>query len=145
MPPDYVDILDPTSPRFNCAGRFLGAARDIGVSAPTLTTVLNQRNGSLHRYWKIGMTSGSTDESQWPLMHDGRFVSIGWHEYVPDLSQTIAENRSDVKQRIRDWLLLPGQPTPVWRHGKLGKSCTSRTQCPRMISYWQLKGRKLVA
>jgi hypothetical protein len=63
MPPDHVGIRDPTSPRFNCAGRLL-AARDLGVSVPTLATVLNQRDGPPHQYWKNGTTSGSTDESQ---------------------------------------------------------------------------------
>jgi 5-methylcytosine-specific restriction enzyme B len=72
--------------------------------------MLNQRNGSLHRYWRIGTTSGSTGESQWLAMRDGGFVSIGWHDDVRDLSQLITQDRRQVKNQIREWL-LPSWPT----------------------------------
>src|SRR5436190_12606072 len=53
MPPDRVGILGAfAAPRFICAGRFLGAARDLGVPVTTFDMILNQRNGPLHRYWR---------------------------------------------------------------------------------------------
>jgi 5-methylcytosine-specific restriction protein B len=110
MPPDRVGILEATAPRFICAGRFISAARDLEVPVTTFDQMLNQRNGPVHRYWRIGTTSGSTGESQWLAMRDGSFVSIGWHDDVPDLSQLITEDRRQVKNQIREWL-LPAWPT----------------------------------
>jgi 5-methylcytosine-specific restriction protein B len=107
MPPDKVGVLDAAAPRFNCAGRFITAARRLEVQVNTLTTVLNRRNG-FHRYWRIGTTIGQTGESQWTVMRDGGFVSVGWHEEVPDLSGVIGQEKA--KNQIRDWL-LPSYPS----------------------------------
>jgi 5-methylcytosine-specific restriction protein B len=105
MPPDQVGILDASASRFLCAGRFIAAARDLGVHVANLTKVLNQRDGAIHRYWRVGTTVGDTGESQWPVMRDGGFVSIGWHSLVPDLTNLIGEERVSTKDRIREWLL----------------------------------------
>jgi 5-methylcytosine-specific restriction protein B len=43
-------------------------------------------------------------------MRDGGFMSIGWREQVPDLSETIGQDKATAKNRIRDWL-LPGYPS----------------------------------
>lgn len=110
MPPDRLGILDFAAPRFICAGRFVTAARELGVPVNTLDSVLNERNGPLHRYWKIGTTEGDTGESQWPAMRDGHYVSIGWPEQIPDLSSKIGGDRAATKAQIRDWL-LPLYPT----------------------------------
>jgi 5-methylcytosine-specific restriction protein B len=109
MPPDRVGILDGSAPRFICAGRFVAAARELGGPVTTLNRILNQRDGAFHRYWKVGTTEGSTGESHWTEMRDGGFVSIGWPEQVPDLSETIGQDKTAAKNRIRDWL-LPGNP-----------------------------------
>jgi 5-methylcytosine-specific restriction protein B len=45
-------------------------------------------------------------------MRDGGFVSIGWSKEVPDLSETIRQDRTTAKNRIRDFL-LPVYPTNV--------------------------------
>jgi 5-methylcytosine-specific restriction protein B len=107
MPPDHVGILDWRAPRFLCAGRFVAAARHLQVAVTTLDTVLNQRDG-FHRYWRIGTTAGESGESQWPLMRDGSFVSIGWSEQIPDLSHIIGQDKA--RDQIREWL-LPAYPT----------------------------------
>jgi 5-methylcytosine-specific restriction protein B len=103
MPPDRVGILNASAPRFICAGRFAGAARDLGVPVMTLDTVLNQRNGPLHRYWRVGTTEGSEGESQWSVMRDGGFVSIGWRN--EDLSSLIGRDRKEAKDQIRQGLI----------------------------------------
>jgi 5-methylcytosine-specific restriction protein B len=90
MPPDGVGILDGKAPRFIYAGRFIAAARQLEVPV------------------RVGTTAGDTGESQWPAMRDGGFVSIGWSEQVPDLSETIGQDKA--KERIREWLLA-GNPT----------------------------------
>jgi 5-methylcytosine-specific restriction protein B len=102
MPPDSVGILDWTAPRFLCAGRFVAASRQLDVPVTTLDTVLNQRVG-FHRYWRVGTTAGEYGESQWPHMRDGDFVSIGWSEQVPDLSNIIGQDKA--RDQIREWLL----------------------------------------
>jgi 5-methylcytosine-specific restriction protein B len=109
MPPDQAGILDGNAPRFVCAGRFIAAARSFGVPVTIFNTVLNQRDGAFHRYWRIGTTSGHSGESQWPAMRDSSFVSVGWHDHVLDLSEVIGRDRTAAKNQIRDWL-LPGYP-----------------------------------
>jgi 5-methylcytosine-specific restriction enzyme B len=112
MPPDQVGILDGSAPRFICAGRFISAARELGVPVTTLNTILNRRDGGIHRYWKIGTTEGSDGSSRWAEMREGGFASIGWSEQVPDLSDTIGLDKAAAKNRIRDWLLpvYPSNP-----------------------------------
>lgn len=110
MPPDHIGILNGIAPRFLCAGRFLSAARELGVAVNTFDSLLNDRNGALHRYWKVGTTEGSSGESQWPTMRDGGYVSVGWPEQIPDLSSRIGGDRKSAKAQIRDWL-LPLYPT----------------------------------
>jgi 5-methylcytosine-specific restriction protein B len=112
MPPDRVGIRDSDSPRFNCAGRFIAASRELGVPVTTLNTILNRRDGAFHRYWRVGTTEGSEGASRWEEMREGGFVSIGWGREVPDLSETIRGERATAKNRIRDWLLpiYPSNP-----------------------------------
>ena len=105
MPPDEVGILDGSSPRFICAGRFIAAARELEAPVTTLNTILNRRDGAFHRYWKIGTTEGSDGGSHWAEMREGGFVSIGWSEQVPDLSEAIGQDKTTAKNRIRDFLL----------------------------------------
>jgi 5-methylcytosine-specific restriction protein B len=110
MPPDKVGILDGSSPRFICAGRFIAAARQLEVPVTTLNTILNRRDGAFHRYWKVGTTEGSDGGSHWAEMREGGFVSIGWSEQVPDLSESIGQDKATAKNRIRDFL-LPAYPS----------------------------------
>lgn len=109
MPPDQVGILDGNAPRFICAGRFVSSARELGVPVTTLNTILNRRDGAMHRYWRIGTTEGETGESHWAEMRDGGFISIGWPKQVPDLTEVIGQEKSAAKNQIREWL-LPAYP-----------------------------------
>jgi 5-methylcytosine-specific restriction protein B len=102
MPPDGAGILDFSAPRFVCAGRFLSAARELGVFVTALDGVLNRRD-SFHRYWRVGTTHGDTGESEWDAMRHGDFVSIGYRDWVGDLSNIIGQ--STARDQIRDWLL----------------------------------------
>jgi 5-methylcytosine-specific restriction enzyme B len=100
-----VGILDTRSPRFICAGRFVAAARQLGVPISTFNRILNRRDGAFHRYWKVGTTEGSAGSSHWTAMREGSFVSIGWPEHVPNLTETIGQDRATAKGQIREWLL----------------------------------------
>ena len=106
MPPDRVGVLDGRASRFNCAGRFIAAARSLEAPVSALDRVLNQRDGAIHRYWRVGTTGGDTGQSYWREMRDGGFASIGWRDQVPDLSDQIGRERGEAKERIKD-LLLP--------------------------------------
>jgi 5-methylcytosine-specific restriction enzyme B len=109
MPPDAIGILDGGAARFNCAGKFVSIARSLGAPVNALTTVLNERDGAIRRYWRVGTKAGDTGESQWGAMSGGGFVSIGWRERVPDLSQVIGEEKASARNQIREWL-APGYP-----------------------------------
>jgi 5-methylcytosine-specific restriction protein B len=112
MTPDRVGILDSGAPRFICAGRFVGAARALEVPVSSLNRVLNQRDGAVHRYWRVGTTVGAAGESQWAVMRDGGFVSIGFHDHVPDLSTVIGQEKAAAKEQIRNWLLADNSRNP---------------------------------
>jgi 5-methylcytosine-specific restriction enzyme B len=87
MPPDGAGILDFSAPRFVCAGRFLSAARELGVSVTAVDGVLNRRD-PFHRYWRVGTTHGDTGKSEWVAMHDGGFVSIVSNDLTLETSCT---------------------------------------------------------
>lgn len=107
-PPDSSGILDGGAPRFLCAGRFAAAAREFGIPIPTLTDALNRRHGNFHRYWRVGTTAGDTDESEWAVMRDGGFISIGWKDIVPDLRDVLRQDRASAKEQVRTWLEASG-------------------------------------
>jgi 5-methylcytosine-specific restriction protein B len=122
MPPDRVGILDGGAPRFICAGRFVTAARVLGVPVTALTAVLNHR-AAFHQYWRVGTregySQGDSGESQWAVMRDGGFVSIGWPKEVPDLSPVIGQN--DAKNWIRERLLAADPTKPGVATSKAGE------------------------
>lgn len=121
IPPDHTGILDASAPRFNCAGRFVAAAHSLDAPITTLTRVLVQRSGAFHRYWRVGTTAGSTGESQWAIMRDGRFVSIGWHDNVPDLSGLIGQEKATTRDQLREWLLPVYSTNPAVATRKAGE------------------------
>lgn len=101
-PPDGAGVLDGQASRFVCTGRFLALARELGTSMTILGKLLGEQHPH-HRYWRLGTTSGSTGESQWPVMRDQGLVSIGWTQFLSDLSGELKE--VELKQRIAVRLL----------------------------------------
>ena len=71
--------------RYLCAGRFVDAAKELGLCMNHFTTTLNSLHGRPHQYWRIGTTAGTSGESQWPMMQEKNCIAIGWGE-VGDLS-----------------------------------------------------------
>jgi 5-methylcytosine-specific restriction protein B len=65
-------------------------------------------------------TEGDGGKSQWAGMREGSFVSIGWPEQVPDLSEVIGQDRTTAKNQIRDWL-LPKAKNPEVASRKAGE------------------------
>lgn len=97
-------ILPSQAPRFLCAGRFVAAAQELAVPMPVLTAALNRRHGPFHRYWRVGTTAGSDGSSQWAVMQEGGFASIGW-DAVPDLRDTMRQDKAAAEAQISSWLL----------------------------------------
>ena len=110
MPPDKTGILEASAPRFNWFGRFLAVARRFEVHVSTLMLVLLRRNGGFHRYWRVGTTEGAERREPMADDADDSFVSVGWPERVPDLSDLIGQEKTAAKNQIRDWL-LPTYPS----------------------------------
>lgn len=83
--------------RYLCAGRFVAIARDLDMPINHLTTVLNQRNGRPHQYWRIGTVLDPERVSLdiWSEMRDGNFVAIGWDK-LGDLSEQFDDPRTVV-------------------------------------------------
>jgi 5-methylcytosine-specific restriction protein B len=71
--------------RYICAGRYVAAANEVGLHLNHFATVLNYLHGGLHRYWRIGTTSGDSGTSYWSMMKERNVAAIG-SKLVGDLS-----------------------------------------------------------
>ncbi len=87
--------------RFVCAGRYVAVANELTMPLNHLTTLLNERNGRPHHYWRVGTKLGGND-SRWSLMRDNNCVAIGWPE-VGDLSEITSsrEGQETVRALLR--------------------------------------------
>ena len=107
--------------RYICAGLFVAAAAQTGLSINHLTTVLNRLDGEPHEYWRIGTTSGDSGESHWEMMKKRGCVAIGWPK-LGDLSWVGSD--TDSRQKLTSALqeTYPNTPSVV------GRNCTQITQ-----------------
>jgi len=64
--------------RYICAGRFVAAAKEVGLLMNHFTTTINSLQGRLHRYWRVGTTSGKSGTSFWQMMRDRSCLAVGW-------------------------------------------------------------------
>ncbi len=95
----------------------MALARMLAISLHSLTTVLNERDGSTpYNYWRIGTTGFYDKEDLWSMMRDMSRVAIGWAG-AHDLS-TIT-NDTTGKDAIRDALL---NDDPSMNHSVVGKA-----------------------
>ncbi len=79
-----------------CAGRYVQLTQEFGWPMNHLTYVLNTRNGSPTRYWRIG-TRLDEKLSIWPAMRNGGYVAIGWRD-VGDLRSIPEDSRRALLQ-----------------------------------------------
>ena len=87
--------------RYITAVRYVEVAQELEWPLNHLTSVLNNRNGSPYRYWRIG-TSSEKSRDRWDIMRDGNCVAVGWAE-LGDLSD-ISYIKSS-KERIRELMV----------------------------------------
>ena len=85
------------SGRFVCAYFFKELANDLNLEINALMHVLNEINGRLHRYWRVG-TKIHGKISIWKEMQEKECVAVGWDK-LGDLSN-IQYTRND-KERVR--------------------------------------------
>jgi 5-methylcytosine-specific restriction protein B len=97
--------LPPAQPGlYVSAGRFVSVANQMGWPMDHLTAVLNERNGTPTKYWRLGTKLGEGNDAQdvWPDMKAGGYAAIGWAE-LGDLSSVLAGD--DVKEAIAKMLI----------------------------------------
>ena len=106
--------------RYVCAGRFISAAKEVGLSLiDHFTATLNSVHGSLHRYWRIGTTSGDT--SYWQMMRERSCAAVGWPK-VGDISWVEATKESREKLKA---ILEKNHPND---HRAIGRDCSQLVQ-----------------
>jgi 5-methylcytosine-specific restriction protein B len=101
--------LPPTQPGlYVSAGRFVSFANQMGWPMNHFTAVLNERNGTPTKYWRIGTKLGEGSDAQdvWPDMKAGGYAAIGWAG-LGDLS--IVLEGDNVKETIAEMLIKEHQ------------------------------------
>ncbi|MBE0411715.1 MAG: AAA family ATPase, partial [Anaerolineales bacterium] len=93
LPPDGVG-------RYLAAVRYVAIATELDIPIKHLTTLLNDRNGRPHRYWRVLVNYPDQPgfKNNWEAMRNGGYVAIGW-EKLGDLS--IVDFNQDSKNQVR--------------------------------------------
>lgn len=107
--------------RYICAGRFVAAAHEVGLNMNHFTSTLNSVQGGLHRYWRIGTSSGKDGTSYWEMMRDRGCVAVGWPN-LGDLSWIEAKKES--RKKLKE-LLKETYPN---HHTTIGRDCSQLVQ-----------------
>jgi 5-methylcytosine-specific restriction protein B len=105
--------------RYICAGRFVTAAQEVGLSINHFTATLNALQGRRHRYWRVGTTTGKT--SNWQIMRDRSCVAVGWSK-LGDIAWIEAKQPSREKLKKLLEVVYPNQPSTIDR------DCSQLTQ-----------------
>ena len=107
--------------RYICAGRFVAAANEVGLNMNHFTSTLNSVQGGLHRYWRIGTSSGRTGTSYWQMMRDRSCVAVGWPK-LGDISwvESKKESRKKLTELLND--VHPNHPSAI------GRDCSQLVQ-----------------
>ena len=98
------------SGRFVCAYYFKELAKEFDLTINAFTQVLNEINGRLHRYWRVGTKIGG-EISIWKEMQEQECVAVGWDK-LGELSN-IQYTRND-KEKVRGAIAsrVPGLFSP---------------------------------
>ena len=107
--------------RYICAGRFVTAAKRVGLPINHFTATLNAVQGRLHRYWRIGTTSGKTGTSFWPILRDRSCVAVGWPK-LGDISWL--ESKKESREKLKA-MLEEKHPN---QHSAIGRDCSQLVQ-----------------
>jgi len=102
--------------RYICAGRFVAAAKEVGLPINHFTATLNSVQGRLHRYWRIGTTSGETGTSFWQMMRDRSCIAVGWSK-LGDIGWVDGKRETVTKLKSLFAENYPGDPRSIGRDG----------------------------
>ena len=97
--------------RYVCGGRYVAIAAELSMPICLLVKILNSRNASPHRYWRVG-TKPNGEDSQWEFMRDTGCVAIGWPD-LGDLSAISYNKRSKEDLRASMASKYPGNAGTV--------------------------------
>ena len=113
--------------RYVGAGRFVAAAKEVGLRMNHFTATLNSLQGRRHAYWRIGTTSGTSGDSFWPMMQERSCIAIGWPN-LGDIGWVDGkrESFSRLKTLVAD--TYPTDPSSV------GRACSQLSQFVAGIS-----------
>lgn len=103
--------------RYILGGRYATITREMNIHMNHLKDLLNYRNGSVHRYWRVGTSDGAVPRNRWDLMRDGNCIAVGWPE-MGDLSSISHDRDSLNNLRILMAERYPGTPQAVGRATK---------------------------
>ncbi len=70
------------------AGRYVAIAGELGIPMASLMAVLQSRNGSPYRYWRVAAGEQQPSRDGWEVMRDGNYIAIGWAK-LADLSRAL--------------------------------------------------------
>lgn len=107
--------------RYICAGRFVTAAKEVGLPINHFTATLNAVQKRLHRYWRIGTTSGKTGSSFWQMMLDQSCIAVGWPK-LGDISWL--ESKKESREKLKA-MLEEKHPN---HHSAIGRDCSQLVQ-----------------
>lgn len=99
--------------RYQCAGRYIAIAHELGWPILHLARIINARNGRPYHYWKVLVSFPGASEftGNWELMTQGGFVGIGWRglgdltDFVTssDLKDIISERSEELRNNRGGW------------------------------------------
>lgn len=87
--------------RYVCAGRFIAAAKEVGLPINHFAATLNSLHGSSHRYWRIATSSYFDHGSSWTTMRSQSCIANGWAK-IGDISEVDGKKDSvnQLKQKF---------------------------------------------
>ena len=119
--------------RYLRAGRYVAIAGEMDFLINNLTRLLNDRDGSPYKYWRIGTKAGTgRPREQWEMMRDGNYVAIGWGE--GDLTEIPNDNAG--KEQIFQLLLA--------RDPKMNRSVARRAAQQMFNFRWAITENDIV-
>ena len=100
--------------RYALAGQYMRLSNQVDMRMNYFTAVLMELFGPLHSYWRLGTTD--ENQSYWPQMLEGGYVSIGWPN-LGDLNQLENMNNKEAKDYLKTQLSeqYPNIPQAIGR------------------------------
>ncbi len=85
------------SGRYAAAGQYVRIASELGIRLNHLTSVLNNRDGAPHGYWRIGTGDDKNLRKRWNLMRERGCIALGW-EMIGELPVSL--DRPEFKDHV---------------------------------------------